>query len=68
MSNLQSALLFPGQGAQEVGMGRDLAEADSEIMNLWKKAEKISSIPLRGLYWEGGENLDDTHRLQVALT
>jgi [acyl-carrier-protein] S-malonyltransferase len=68
MSDTPSALLFPGQGAQEPGMGRDLAEADSEIMDLWKKAEKISKIPLRGLYWEGGENLDDTRRLQVALT
>jgi [acyl-carrier-protein] S-malonyltransferase len=68
MNNSQSALLFPGQGAQEPGMGRDLAEADSEIMDLWKRAEKISNIPLRGLYWEGGENIDDTRRLQVALT
>lgn len=63
-----SVLLFPGQGAQDLGMGRDLAERNSEVMDLWKKAEKISRIPLRAIYWEGGENMDDTARLQPALT
>ncbi|MDR1124536.1 MAG: ACP S-malonyltransferase [Deltaproteobacteria bacterium] len=63
-----SVLLFPGQGAQDLGMGRDLAERNAEVMDLWKKAEKISRIPLRAIYWEGGENMDDTARLQPALT
>lgn len=63
-----SVLLFPGQGAQDLGMGRDLSERNSEVMDLWKKAEKISRIPLRAIYWEGGENMDDTARLQPALT
>lgn len=64
----QSALLFPGQGAQDMGMGRSLAERNPEVMDLWKKAEQISRVPLRGIYWESGENMDDTGRLQPALT
>ncbi len=63
------SILFPGQGSQEPGMGRDAAEADSDVMNLWKKAEAISGADLRGIYWDGEESeMANTRYLQPALT
>ncbi len=61
-------LLFPGQGAQEPGMGRDLAESVPDAAYIWKQAEQASGLPLRGVYWEGDEaSMADTRFLQPAL-
>jgi len=67
---MQTAIMFPGQGSQELGMGRDVAERSSEAMKVWKRAEQISGLPLREVYWESQDEalMADTAHLQPALT
>jgi [acyl-carrier-protein] S-malonyltransferase len=61
-------LVFPGQGAQAVGMGKDVAEALPEARELFVRADKLLGVPLSETIFEGPEAaLLDTANQQPAL-
>lgn len=63
-----TALLFPGQGSQEVGMGRDLASAYPAARQLFDEADDVLSFSLSSLCFDGPtEELNDTANTQPAL-
>ncbi len=62
------AWLFPGQGSQTVGMGRDLAERYASAMRVFDEASDALSLDLKTLCWEGPQSeLDLTANTQPAL-
>jgi len=63
------AFLFPGQGSQVVGMGRDLAERFPRSKSLLDNLDKLSPRPISKLCFEGPmDELTQTVNLQPALT
>src|SRR5438067_10957800 len=62
------AFLFPGQGAQSVGMGRQLVESTPQAKDVFDKAAAVLGFDLLQICLEGpAEKLDSTVYSQPAL-
>jgi len=65
---MNTALLFPGQGSQRVGMGRDLAIAHPVAAKTYEEADQALGFPISKLCWEGPEDeLTLTKNTQPAI-
>lgn len=63
-----TAFVFPGQGSQAVGMGRDLAAVYSVAQKTFEEADSVLGFSLSKLMWEGpAEELNETVNTQPAL-
>ena len=64
----QIVLLFSGQGAQKVGMGKDLVENSATARSMAVLADKALGFPLSDIMFDGpDEELTKTSRCQPAL-
>ena len=61
-------LLCPGQGAQKVGMGKDLAEEFPEARQVFEQVDETLGVALSEIMWNGPEEeLTLTHNAQPAI-
>ncbi len=68
VSPQQLACVFPGQGSQAVGMGKDLYDAFPSAKALIDEADRVLGFPLSKLFFEGPEDeLRQTINAQPAL-
>lgn len=64
----KTAVVFPGQGSQEVGMGRAMYEAYPSVKELFDRADEVLGYSLTSLMFEGpAEELTKTENAQPAL-
>ena len=62
------ALIFPGQGAQYIGMGKDLFEQFAIARDIYTQADELLSMPISQLCFSGEvEKLNDTFNTQAAV-
>ena len=63
----KTAFLFPGQGVQKCGMGKDFYENSSQAANLFEKASEALGLDMKALCFEENDRLDQTEYTQAAL-
>ena len=64
----KTAFIFPGQGSQYVGMGKDFFESDADSQRLFARADEILGVPLSKICFEGpDEELKQTRNTQPAI-
>jgi [acyl-carrier-protein] S-malonyltransferase len=65
---MKTALLFPGQGIQRVGMGKDLYEEYPLAKKLYDEADKLLGFSLKEISFEGPQDvLTNSKSAQVAI-
>lgn len=63
----KTAFIFPGQGAQKAGMGKDFYENSQTAARVYDRASKLLDLDMKALCFEENQMLDQTEYTQAAL-
>ena len=61
------AFIYPGQGAQKAGMGKDFYAYSPLAAEMYDKASEILNIDMKALCFEENDLLDQTEYTQAAM-
>ena len=61
------AFVFPGQGAQYVGMGKDFYENVPVCKEVYQKASEVTGLDIQALCFEENEQIHQTEYTQIAM-
>ncbi len=65
---MKIGFLFPGQGAQSVGMGKDLYDKYEEYRNVYKKVKELTGVDVEDITFNSSEeDLSQTKNTQICI-
>lgn len=65
---MKIGFLFPGQGAQSIGMGKDLYEQYEIVKNTYQKVKELTGMDIASITFEGSEEeLNQTANTQICI-
>ncbi|MBP5606884.1 MAG: ACP S-malonyltransferase [Lachnospiraceae bacterium] len=63
----KTAIIFPGQGVQYIGMGKDFFEGFDEAARIFEKASEVTGLDIKRLCFTENEELNKTEYTQISM-